>query len=310
MTDVRIGLIGCGRWGRNLARVLAAQGALAAIAVRNPGPVREFAASLGAPLLEPDALLADAGVDAVAIATPPTEHPRLATAALAAGKHVYVEKPLALTPQGARACAEAAEAAGRVLMVGHIMLHNPAFTRLAEMVRAGAVGRVRRVTSRRLLTAPGAPGESALWMLAPHDVSMTLRLLGPPQAVGAQRSGDDWRLRLDHPGGAVAEIRVARPAARKQAELVVEGEAGAIVFDDAAEPGRRLVLHAGDRLREGIGRPVAFAQVEPLAAEMACFVDAVRGRGAPVSDAAEALAVVEILSRAERAGAQKQIAPG
>lgn len=301
MAVPRVGLVGCGRWGRNIARVLAAEGALAAIAVRNHDPVAGFAAGLGAELLTPDDLLGRADIEAVALAVPPAEHRRLVTAALAADKHVFVEKPLALTGADARACAEAAGVAGRVLMVGHIMRHNPAFARLLALVREGAVGKVRHAGSVRLNAASVKPGDSALWLLAPHDASMLLPLLGAPMAVTAEVEDGEHRVRLAYADGVTAQIRVSRTAPAKHSELVVTGETGAIVYEDTAPPDRRLVLYAGDPERRTGGQAIALPPIEPLAAEMACFLGAVRGLNPPLADAAEGVAVVELLERAEAA---------
>jgi predicted dehydrogenase len=289
----RVGLIGLGRWGRNIARVLDGQGALAAIGVRTP---RET--GFDAPTVSVETLLAS-DVEAVAIAVPPSEHRALVTAALQAGKHVFVEKPLALTGADARACAEAAEAAGKVLMVGHIMRHNPAFARLLEMVRAGAVGTVRHVSSVRFNAASVKPGDSALWLLAPHDASMVLALLGRPDEVKGEQVGGEHRLVLRYANGAGAEIAVSRTAGRKHAELVVMGDAGALIYEDTAPPERRLVFYADPEQRAG-GEAIALPSVEPLAAELACFLGAVRGLNPPLADPEEGVAVVELLERAER----------
>jgi predicted dehydrogenase len=287
----RVGLIGCGRWGRNIARVLAGQGALAAIGVRGARDT-----GFDVPTLSVEALLAS-DVEAVAIAVPPAEHRRLVTAALEAGKHVFVEKPLALTGADARACADAARVAGKVLMVGHIMRHNLAFVRLLEMVRAGAIGRVRGASSVRFNAAGVTPDDGALWLLAPHDASMLLALLGPPETVHGEVVGAEHRVRLGYADGVSAKIAVSRTADRKHSELVVVGETGALVYEDTAAPERRLVCYPDPESRTG-GEAVALPPVEPLAAEMACFLGAVRGENPPLADAEEGVAVVELLERA------------
>lgn len=283
----RVGLIGCGRWGRNIARVLAARGALAAIAVRRAEGAADVAATLGVEVTDVGALLAREDIDAVAIAVPPEAHRALVAEALDAGKHVFVEKPLALSTADALALKAVAAAAGKVLMVGHIMRHNPAFARLMEMARAGAVGAIRRATSVRHVPSGGG---DPLWLLAPHDASMLLALFGEPMRVEGERLGDQHAIRLTFSDGVEAEIHVARGAAQRHSQLTVTGEAGVLVYEDTAEPARRLRLN---------DEPIEVADIEPLAAELAAFIRAVEGREAPLTDAAEGVAVVRLLEQAQ-----------
>ena len=118
--------------------------------------------------------LADPAIDAVAIAAPAEQHARMVTEALEAGKHVFVEKPLALRhAEGARLVGEA-ERRGLVLMVGHLLQYHPAFIYMRDLVREGALGRLRYVYSNRLNFGKVRREENILWSFAPHDISMIL----------------------------------------------------------------------------------------------------------------------------------------
>ena len=136
----KIGLIGCGMWGRNLARNLAQLDVLAAVADRHDENAAEFAAQFHSQKCDFDDILADQNIDGVVIATSAPSHDPLAIAALQAGKHVYVEKPLSLTLAGAIRIADAAKKAGRRVTVGHLIRYHAAFCELQAQVSAGAIG--------------------------------------------------------------------------------------------------------------------------------------------------------------------------
>src|SRR6185437_15949460 len=131
----RIAVAGCGYWGANLVRNFAALDALAGVVDARPEVAASFAAKYNAPVLTWEQALASVDVEAVAIATPAETHDRLVKQALDAGKHVFVEKPLALRyAEGVKLAAEA-ERRGLVLMVGHLLQYHPAFIRLLALVR-------------------------------------------------------------------------------------------------------------------------------------------------------------------------------
>src|SRR5262249_44286037 len=132
-------------------------------------------------------LIADDRVRAIVIATDSPSHARVARAALAAGKHVLVEKPLALTGADARQVQADAEARGLVCMVGHLLLHHPAVALLKALVDRGELGEIQYVATRRLNLGIVRREENALWSLAPHDISLLLHFLPDrrPLAVSA-----------------------------------------------------------------------------------------------------------------------------
>ena len=135
---VRVAVVGCGAWGRNLVRTHAALGSLVAVVDPVPAVAQAQAEAYGVAARSFAAVVADTEIDALVIAAPAIDHARLAIEALEAGKHVFVEKPLALTVPDAEKVVAVAEANGRLVMVGHLLQYHPAFLKLKELVSAGA----------------------------------------------------------------------------------------------------------------------------------------------------------------------------
>ena len=168
-----VAVIGCGHWGKNLVRNMVALGALRAVV--DPTPAGQERARQLAPdarvLASPEELWRDPEVRGVMVATPAETHYDVACAALEAGKDVFVEKPLTVRLDDARDLVARAEAAERVLMVGHLLEYHPAILRIRELVRDGTLGRLRYVMSNRLNLGKIRTEENALWSFAPHDIA-------------------------------------------------------------------------------------------------------------------------------------------
>ncbi len=155
-----IAVIGCGYWGRNLVRVFHEIGALAAVCDADGDLAAKFAKKYSVPARSLDELLADDAIQAVAIVAPAATHADLAGQALHAGKHVFVEKPIALRAIEAEELIALAAEYDRVLMVGHLLQYHPAFLALRELVDGGRLGRLQYVYSNRLnlgKTRPSVP---------------------------------------------------------------------------------------------------------------------------------------------------------
>lgn len=315
----RIGLIGLGQWGRNIARNMAALGRLAAItdaaaAARSAEGALYPAARVHETA---EALIADPALDAVMIATPATTHGALAGAALAAGKHVFVEKPLCLDLAEAASLKAQAERSGRLLMVGHLLHYHPAFIALLAAVRQGAVGRLRYIYSHRLSLGRIRREENALWSFAPHDLSMILALTGEmPSRVTADGGrflsagvADTTLSHLTFPGGVQAHIFVSWLHPYKDQRLVVIGDRAMAVFNDVAAGKDKLLLYrhqaawSGDVpvVSKAEGEPIPFADSEPLRRECEAFIAALQGGPRPPSDAAEGIRVLAVLDACQRA---------
>jgi UDP-2-acetamido-3-amino-2,3-dideoxy-glucuronate N-acetyltransferase len=317
MSDVKVAVLGAGHWGRNLARNFAELGALAAICDPDPATAAAEAARNRASARSLDEVLGDRAIAAVAIAAPAEHHARLALDAFAAGKHVFVEKPLALTQEDcARMCA-ASERAGRVLMVGHLLRYHPAFVALLALVREGSLGALRYAYSHRLSLGKFRREENALWSFAPHDLSMLFALFGaPPTAVRGSGGAfvtegveDEYRVDLEFPCGGRGHVFASWLHPFKEHRLVVVGEKAMAAFEDSAsDPANKLRLYR-HQIATGSGAPVptaakpepiAYGGGEPLKEECRHFLACCATGARPRTDGREAMVVVDALIRAGR----------
>src|SRR5690606_26728505 len=216
-------------------------GHLGAIVEPDAAAAEAAASRYGVKALAFDEALAAADLDAVSIASPAGLHFAQARAALNAGKHVFVEKPLALDVAEAEALCELAEAKGLVLMVGHLLQYHPVYIHLRAMVGAGELGAIRHVYSNRLSLGKFRSEENVLWSFAPHDISMVLGLLdAEPEAVSAQGTvsflpgiADLATAQMRFADGAGAHVLTSWMHPFKEHRLVVIGEQAMAVFEDS-----------------------------------------------------------------------------
>jgi UDP-2-acetamido-3-amino-2,3-dideoxy-glucuronate N-acetyltransferase len=326
----RLALVGCGPWGRNLARHLHDLGVLAAVCDQAPDPrawVRQTYPGVTV-MSQATEVIGNPALSAVAIATPAASHAALARSALEAGQDVFVEKPLALTVAEGEELVRLAERQARVLMVGHLLEYHPAVTRLRELVRDGTLGRLRYVYSSRLNHGRIRTEESALWSFAPHDVHVILRLLGEqPEAVAChgghyvQRGVADVTMTvLSFASGVRAHVFVSWLHPFKEQKLVVVGERQMAVFDDTRrEEKLQLFPHRidwVDQVPVAIkvrGETVAVPGIEPLGEECRHLVACLASRGRPASDGASGVAVLRVLEACQASldagGAVVRLAP-
>lgn len=314
--SVSVAVIGCGHWGKNHVRNFAQIGALRAVVDPNAALAGAMAAEHGVPARTFDQVMADDAVDAVVIAAPAELHARLTLQAFAAGKHVLVEKPIAMTLEDGKAMHAAARQAGKVLMVGHLLQYHPAFVALRDFVRAGSLGRLRYAYSHRCSLGKFRLEENVLWSFAPHDVSMLLALFGEaPVAVSGTGGAfvtpgveDEFRLDMRFACGGRAHVFASWLHPFKEHRLIVAGEAGMVVFDDSADGPAKLRLYR-HVIESGSGAPVpvkadweaiSYGSGEPLRAQCEHFLSACAGLHPPLTDGQEALQVLNVLIEAGR----------
>lgn len=312
-----VAVVGCGYWGKNIVRSFAELGALSAVVDANPEAAAREADKNGAVARTWAEVLADPKITAVSIASPAELHVALCREAIAAGKDVLVEKPISLAVAEGEILQAEAEAAGRILMVGHLLQYHPAFEALLALVKAGRLGAVRYAHSNRLSMGKFRLEENVLWSFAPHDVSMLLALFdAEPDSVRATGRAfvtpgieDEVQVELLFPGGGHGHVFASWLHPFKEHRLVVIGETASAVFDDTKPWDQKLVVYPYS-LKHGAGAPepvkgeaeaVALTQDEPLKRECAHFLDACRNRSQPRTDAGEALRVLRVLSEAQRA---------
>lgn len=321
-----VAVIGAGHWGKNLVRNFHELGALRSICEPDPdiqSSLVEQYPEIRVGADADDALASD--VDAVAIATPAATHADLAMRALDAGKHVFVEKPLALTVADGERVVQLAADVGRVLMVGHLLWYHPAVMKLAEMVRDGQLGEVRYIYSNRLNLGKIRKEENILWSFAPHDISVILGLTGEmPEDVHAaggtylsEGVADATVTTFGFAGGIRAHVFVSWLHPFKEQRLVVVGDKQMAVFDDT-RPTDKLVVYAHDVgwqrdqsvVRTAASRAIDIDDSEPLANECRHFLDCVNTGSAPRTDGAEGLRVLRVLAACQAAlDAQTTVTP-
>jgi predicted dehydrogenase len=319
---VRIGVVGLGYWGPNLARNFAAiEGCELSWLCDASEQARERAARAfpqaraTAQLAE---LLADEQLDAVAIATPVPTHAELAVAVAAAGKHCFVEKPLATNVADAQRAVAAAHAADRTLMVGHLLEYHPAVDRLKQLIDDDELGRLYYVYANRLNLGQLRADENALWSLGAHDVSVVLHLVGeePEECLahgaGYVREGvqDVVFCYLRFPSGIVAHLHLSWLDPHKERRVTVVGANRMATFDDMLLEGKLTVYDKGFDLdarswgeyiaRSGDIFSPRIANAEPLRVECEHFVQCVRDRTQPRSDGDSAVRVVRVLERLQQ----------
>jgi UDP-2-acetamido-3-amino-2,3-dideoxy-glucuronate N-acetyltransferase len=309
-------MVGAGYWGPNLTRNFHTLGALATLCDLNPAVLSKLGSAYPEICTTTDfsEVLADPAIDAVILATPAPTHHRLAMQAMQAGKHVFVEKPLALSRKEAEALAAEADRLNRILMVGHILIYHPAVEALAALVRSGELGEVKHVRSERLSLGKLRSEENVLWSFGPHDASLLAELIATePESVTASghailQEGIEDRVTMDlrYPGGVTAHIHLSWLEPVKRHRLTVIGTRKMAVFDDTLPEGKLRLYDCGfDRvasgweLRRGEETLVAYETGEPMARECAHFLECIQTGKRPRTDGRSGARVLGILEQAQ-----------
>jgi len=320
---VSVAVVGCGAWGRNLVRTFhTLRGSRLAgvcdVDERRLAQMRQQFPGIAA-TRDYDALLATPGLEAVVVGASAAAHKALALRAIEAGKHTYVEKPLALSSADSRQIVEAADARGVRLMVGHLLLYHPAVLHLKRLIDSGDLGDLLYAYSQRLNLGTVRKDENALWSFAPHDVSVMNFLMGArPESVSARGQAyitkgveDVVFAVLRYPGGRVGQVHVSWLDPHKTRRTTLVGSKKMAVFDDGEASEKIRVYDKGANisteyatygeylgLRHGDVLIPRIDATEPLAAEAEHFLDCVRTGAKPRSDGRDGLEVVRVLEAA------------
>ena len=326
---IGVAVIGAGHWGGNYVRVLGQMPNAFPAVVCDTDPARRDAVAQrfpGVPVAQDlEQALAREDVSAVVVATPATSHAELATACLASGRHVLVEKPLTTSAGDADALIRRADEAGLVLMVGHTFLFHPGVLKVRELVMRPALGKIHYLYSRRTNLGPIRRDVNALWDLAAHDVSIFNFMLGVipvwVSAVGVRALDraqvDVGFAALGYPSGVVGHIHVSWADPSKVRELVVVASNQRIVLNDmdaqesvriyergvALSPTGPVGHGFGDyplTVRDGDIISPRIEPSEPLSNQMAHFVECVQRGWTPASDGASGRNVVIVMEAIDR----------
>lgn len=322
---VKIGVVGAGYWGPNLIRNFSQLPAaelrwccdvdalkLGRIKALYPG------VQVTTDYCE---LLEDPALEAIVVATPARSHHKLALQALQAGKHVLVEKPLAMSSTEAGELIDQARDRERVLMVGHVFEYNPAVLYIKDLLASNQIGDIYYMYSNRVNLGRVQSDINALWSIAPHDISILLFLLeSMPQTVSA-RGGmylngeveDVVFLIMTFPGSVVAHVQASWLDPSKVRRLTIVGSKQMVIYDDVADEGKVKIYDKGvyrksDNLYGEFQYKVHSGDIyipkiemtEPLRNECAHFLECIQERKTPRTDGYNGLRVVQVLEAAQR----------
>jgi predicted dehydrogenase len=320
---VNVGLVGLGYWGPNLLRGLfeLPDVEVSYICDLDPERLERFGRRYPSarPTRDFDNLLTDPSVDAIVIATPVFTHFTLASRALNAGKHVFVEKPLASSSAEAGELLELAEQMDRAIMCGHTFLYSPAVRAVKQLLTAGELGEIYFISSSRVNLGLHQRDVSVVWDLGPHDFSILLYWMDEmPEWVGAvgrdsivKGIPDVAFIDMGFPSGALSHIELSWLAPSKLRRTVIVGSQKMVVYDDSSpEPVR--VFDSGVTYED----PETFGQyqlsyrtgdilspkletTEPIITELKDFIAGVREGRAPAGNPALARNVVHLIEAAE-----------
>jgi predicted dehydrogenase len=334
---LRVGVIGIGYWGSKHVRVLVELPEVSQVVAVDSRPDRSLAVRQSFPTVVQRPSLDSALdlVDAIIVATPPTTHAAIGLQALAAGKHVLIEKPLATNSFDAQQLIDAAAAKSLTLMAGHTFQFNAAVWKLRDTVMSGELGTVHYIDTARLNLGVYQNDVNVIWDLAPHDISIVTYLLGKePATVQAWGSchahsylEDVAYLRLEYPNiAATAQIHVSWLDPCKVRRVTVVGSRKMAVYNDVASDEKLRIYDKGvasvssanvngNGVRKVGGQdlhtiPMSYrygsitspfiAFQEPLTIQDRHFVECIRDGKRPVSDGDYGLAVVRMLEAAQQ----------
>jgi predicted dehydrogenase len=316
---IRIAVVGLGYWGPNLVRNINEYPDAEPAVVCDLRPealetiTRRYPAVTGTTSFSE--VLTDPSVDAVAIATPVSKHHAMAAAALRAGKHVFVEKPLAASSEEAADLIALADRLGLVLMPGHTFLYSPPVMMIRELIERGELGEIYFISTSRVNLGLHQPDVSVAWDLGPHDFSILRYWLGEtPTYASAMSRGciiptipDVAFINLEFPSGTVAHVELSWLAPSKLRRTTVVGSRKMVVYDDtSSEPVRvfdsgavlpnpetfgeyKLTYRTGDILSPRV------EVAEPLYREIEDFCTAIRSGSVPRSSAVLGMEVVRMI---------------
>jgi len=289
-------------------------GALAAICDPNAELAKQYATKYSVNNFSFDQIIKDEFIEGVVLAVPAPLHSSLAIKAMNAGKHAYVEKPLAMNQTEARRMIDTSKDQEVNLMVGHLLQFHPVFIRVRELVASGELGGLSYIYSNRLSFGKVRSEEDVIWSFAPHDISMILSLTGQePELVRTEsvnilssNIADKATVHMEFTSGLKAHISVSWLHPYKEQKLVVIGESAMAVFDDTKPWEQKLALyrHKIDITGElpSLGKSnveyIEVPQSEPLKNECRHFIDVVNRGLMPITDGDEGLRVLNVLSAA------------
>ena len=311
-----IAVVGCGYWGKNLVRNFSELGALHSISDVNSETVNSYANQYQVKNLSFDEIINDKNIEGVVLTVQAKLHASMAIKVMKKGKHVFVEKPLALNEIDAKLMIETAKENNVKLMVGHLLHYHPIFKEIKKIVKEGQIGKLEYIQSNRLSFGRYRSEEDVVWRFAPHDISMILSLAKEKPKIAKSNSksiikenhADIAYIYLEFPSGLKSNISVSWINPNKEVKLVITGSSAMLIFDDTKPWDEKLSLYFYDikrtenliSINKSSLKFIDVMEEEPLKNECKHFLDVVNHNAQPLTDGSEGLKVIEVLSAASK----------
>ena len=268
-----------------------------------------------------DDLIKDRQIEAIVVATLPLTHAKLAIKALSKGKHVFVEKPMALDIRDAQEMIKAARTHRKILMVGHLLLYHPAIKKIKSYIDDGSIGDVRYLYTTRVNLGQVREEENVMWSLTAHDISVAIYLSGKkPYQVQANGKSyirkhiqDVVFLNIDFKDNIIAHIHASWLDPHKIRKFTIVGSKKMVVFDDMESAEKIRIYDKGFdwqktagpydsflTIREGDIHIPRIEMVEPLKLECQHFIDCIHKNQQPVTDGINGLEGLKVLHSAQK----------
>mgnify|MGYP006083840903 FL=1 len=311
-----IAVVGCGYWGKNLVRNFSELEVLSSICDPDTETANKYASQYNVKNSSFTEIINDLNIKGVVLAVPAPLHASMAIEAMNKGKHVFVEKPLAMNVTEAELMITTAKKNGVKLMVGHLLQYHPIFKTIRKIVNADEIGKLNYIYSNRLSFGKIRTKEDIIWSFAPHDISMILSLAGQdPEFIITKSTSiiqkniaDTATIHMEFKSGLKSHISVSWLHPYKEHKLVVSGKSAMLVFDDTKPWNEKLAIYPYEvvsskgiiNLRKSDVKYLEVTEEEPLKNECQDFIDVVEKNIKPMTDGVEGLRVVKVLSAASK----------
>tara|TARA_Y100000591_G_scaffold329691_1_gene358812 strand:- start:166 stop:1155 length:990 start_codon:yes stop_codon:yes gene_type:complete len=318
-----ISVVGCGHWGKNLIRNFFNLNSLFSICDSNTELAKRYADQYNVREQTFTDILNDSNIQGVVLAVPAKMHASMAMKVMNSGKHVFVEKPLAMNESEAEMMINASKDNNVQLMVGHLMQYHPIFTKIKQLVDAGEIGELSYIYSNRLSFGKVRSEEDVIWSFAPHDISMILSLVDhEPKFVRTnsfsilqKNISDNATIQIEFASGLRSNISVSWVNPYKEQKLVVTGKDAMLVFDDTKPWNEKLGLYSykvittkhSINLEKSNVNYIKVKEEEPLKNECQHFIDVVKKNIKPLTDKSEGLNVVRVLTAASQSQRENKV---
>ena len=309
-----IAVVGCGHWGKNLVRNFYELGVLGSICDPNIDIAEQYSKQYSVQSHSFSEIINNASIKGVVLAVPAKYHAAMAIDAMKQGKHVFVEKPLAMNEAEAILMIKTAKENKVQLMVGHLLQYHPVFQKVKEMVLSGEIGEINYIYSNRLSLGKVRTEEDVVWSFAPHDISMILSLAKEDPkfvtvhstAILQDNIADTATIHMIFKSGLKSHISVSWLHPYKEQKLVVIGKKAMLVFDDTKSWNEKLCIQryqveinqVSPNLKKDDLEFIKVTEDEPLKNECQHFIDVVENNIKPFTDEYEGLQVLKVLTAA------------